>query len=127
MAEGKPDLDDLLAQWRVLPAGDRKAIRKRLPMKRRILLDQALASSRSGGGAEAAAGVRREYANYSPWLAEIVSACEAGDAINCSFKPAVRDAIQTAHSAVSAQMAEPARPSLFDVVRMAVRQFGVRS
>ncbi|OCC22937.1 hypothetical protein MB02_14315 [Croceicoccus estronivorus] len=124
MAEGTPSLDDLLAQWRRLPAGDRKAIRKHLPLKRRIALDQALASRNHQSTVETPPALRSEYGQYSVWLAEIVSACAAEDGADCELRPATREALRAAHAAVGAKAAEPAKPSLFDVLHKAVRQLG---
>ncbi|MDD3799223.1 MAG: hypothetical protein PHE36_08605 [Novosphingobium sp.] len=126
MAEATLELDDLLAQWSTMPAGDRKAIRKRLPMERRIALDRVLATHKAAALSEAAGSFRREHAAYSPWLAEIVAACETDGGGNCTLTPAVRDAIRAAHhTAIAAQPAEPAKPSLLDLARAALRQWSI--
>ena len=125
MADAVLTLDAMLRQWRTLPAGDRKAILKHLPMERRIALEQALATRKGSAATTESDGEDREYAGYSPWLAEIVARCMAEDEGPAQIKPALRDAIRMAHAHIATQPPVPAKPSLVELARTNLKQWGI--
>ena len=124
MADAALTLDAVLAQWRGLSSGDRKAIRKRLPLERRIALDQALTAETAPQHSHAQ-GKHQEFAAYSPWLAEIVAGCERDEAHPDGPPQAVRDAIRAAHAELAIQPDEAGPASLLDLARNALRQWGL--
>lgn len=127
MAETMLRLEDMLAQWRHLSAGDRKAIRKRLPLEQQIVLDRSLSGSGSADPADTDARTRREFAIYSPALAEIIAACQVASGGGPALTPAVRDAIRTAHLRVAAQAATPEKLSLIDQLQSALGTWAGRA
>jgi hypothetical protein len=114
-------LDAVLVQWRGLSTGDRKAILKRLPLERRIALEQALTADR----VSQQPGRRGELAAYSPWLAEIVAACEKDESLPDGPRPAVRNAIRAAHAEIAAEPDEARRASLLDLTRSTLQRWGL--
>ena len=119
-----PGLNDMLARWRTMPVGDRKAILKHLALPQRIALERALTRHSDlapGHGASAA----REFAAYSPWLADAVAGCLQDDARAAAITPATRAAICIAHRALAAERPANDAPSLWDVLRLRLRAWGL--
>lgn len=119
MADITLRLEDMLAQWRHLSAGDRKAIRKRLPLEQQIALDHSLSGRMTADPADTPEQTRREFAMYSPALAALVAGCEGKARPAPTLTPAVRDAIRTAHLRATAQARAPEKPSLIEHVQAA--------
>ena len=106
-AELRP-LDPLLQQWRELPAGDRKNILGRLPAEQRLAFQRVLAASERES-AEVTARTQR-FRTCSPWLAELVDACEKGGAAAASIKPAARAALLDGYEKATLGGEEPEAP-----------------
>ena len=125
MADLPLELGDMLMQWRALPAGDRKAILKRLPLEQRIMLDRTLARRDERDTQPADHSPTQEFARYSPWLADLVAACveDSGQASNLT--PATCAAIRAAHAEIAAHPPETAPLSLGEVIQRRLRDWGV--
>lgn len=125
MADLTLGLEDVLAQWRALPAGDRKAILKRLPLEQRIALERALSHHQGAQTERADLAVAREFAQYSPWLAELVAGCMQDNGQASGLKSTVCGALRTAHAQIAAQPPEASPSSLWDVIRQRLRDWGL--
>ena len=125
MADLPLRLDEMLAQWRVLPAGDRKAIRKRLPLDQRITLDRALAHRDERDTQPAGHSPAQEFTPYSPWLVDIVAACVESGGQADGLTPATCAAIRAAHAEIAAHPPETAPLSLGEVIQRRLRDWGV--
>lgn len=126
MADVTVSLDDLLTQWRVMPRGDRKAILKRLPLEQRMALERALTRRAEKAAAQAQSdSAAREFAVYSPRLADLVAGCMRDDARAAALPPTVRAAICAAHRDVSATPLAITPPSLWDVFHLRLREWGI--
>lgn len=118
-AEARPS-DPLLQQWRELPVGDRKNIMRRLPAEQRLAFQQILAVPEREESEIAARN--RRFRAYSPWLGEILDACEKGGPEAASLKPAVRAALLEGHEQESARAEETETPLSFAaLVQMLLR------
>ena len=119
-------LDDLLAQWRKLPGGDRKAILKRLPLEQRMALERALNRRADIVVTQTPRdNAAREFAIYSPPLADLVAGCVRDDARAATLTPAMREAICAAHRDIAAAPPVTAPPSLWDVIHLRLRELGL--
>lgn len=118
----EPTFDSMLAQWRKLSPGDRKAVLKRLPMERRIELEHALSSF---VGTEQGDTSSRVYRCYSPWLGKIVEAIDTGKLPDNPIKPAVADTVRAAHAVIGTQSGNRARPSLLDLIADVLKDWGL--
>ena len=127
MADFAVGLDDLLGQWRRMPKGDRKAILKRLTVEQRMALDRAL-TRRADKASPAQAqsdSAAREFAAYSPQLADLVAGCVQDDARAAALTPAVRAAVYAAHREISATPPAITPPSLWDILHLRLREWSI--
>lgn len=123
-AEARP-FDPLLRQWGEFPVGDRKAILKRLDLGQRLAFQRLLAEAERAD-AELAACAKR-FSACSPWLSELLNACEKSLPTAAAVKPQVRAALLAAHDAASQGKQEPDEPpSLADFVLSFVRSLRER-
>ena len=126
MADLGVNLDDLLAQWRVMAQGDRKAVLKRLPLEQRMALERALTRRDDKPAVQAQSdSAAREFAVYSPPLADLVAGCVRDDARAAALTPAVREAVCTAHRDIAAAPPVIAPPSLWDILHLRLREWGL--
>ncbi|HTN14557.1 MAG TPA: hypothetical protein VL094_07100 [Sphingomonadaceae bacterium] len=112
----------LLDQWRALPAGDRKGILRRIAAPQRMAFERLL-NTGERERAEAEARSRRFHA-YSPWLADLLDACEKGEAAASGLSPQVRGALLAGHeSAIHAKSNAQLKPTLIELARSQWRKW----
>lgn len=80
----QPDPDifaELLARFRKLPNSDRNAVLLQLPLEQRLIVEQKLRARQLNADVEdeAVPAAGKRYAHYSPNLARLLTAIEAGD------------------------------------------------
>ncbi len=93
-------IDPLLQRWRELPSGARNGILKRLPVEQRLTFRRLIAAS-DLAEAETAARARR-FRTCSPWLGELLDACERDGTAAAGLKPIVRSALLTGYEQADA-------------------------
>ena len=114
--------DALLGEWQALPAGDRKAILRRLPHDQRLMFQRLTAAIQKDGAA--AANRSRPYRAYSVWLARIIEGCETASPDVARTKPAVRAALLEAHESLNQEsQTESIVQTLADTVHLFVRRW----
>ena len=114
--------DGLLSEWQALPAGDRKAILRRLPHDQRLMFQRLTTAMQRDG--IAAANRNRPYRAYSIWLARIIEGCETASPDVARIKPAVRSARLEAHESLNRESrTDSILQTLSDTAHLFVRRW----
>lgn len=92
-------LERLLQQWLELGASDRRGILRRLTVEQQLVFQRVLASS-TRERIETAARAQR-FRACSPWLGELLDACEEEAPGASALKPLARAALLAGHRAAS--------------------------
>ncbi len=108
------DMAALLDQWRALPVGDRQGILRRMAAPQRLAFERLLGAGERER-AEAEARSRRFHA-CSPWLAELLDACEKDGPAASMLTAQVRTALLAGHEqAATSPRDVQTRPTLVEL------------
>lgn len=127
MDDNDAPLKQTLEKWRMLPAGDRKAIQKSLSAEQRLLLEEAIAAYSDGEENTEA----KEFHGYSPWLVGILKSTsrnEDGGTANkeaAELTPKASAALRDLHESFLNNPDCEQKPSgFFEWARQAVHDLG---
>lgn len=111
-------LENAIQRWRVLSAGDRKAILQRLSSEQRLAFMRLLAED--GDRAPHQSARTQRFSAYSPWLANLIEQCENSGPTGGHLTANVGRALLAAHEEFIAHGAPNTEESLFSGV---IRRF----
>lgn len=116
------DMAALLDQWRALPVGDRQGILRRMAVPQRLAFERLLGAGERER-VEAEARSRRFHA-CSPWLAEVLDACEKDGPAASLLTAQVRAALLAGHEHAAASPRNvQTRPRLVELLRSHWREW----